>query len=196
MTRARLLTALLLTSLLITPATATAQDSWLDAPLAGWNTPGGALPVAPPADPMVNPRCADSARPPETDQDAAVAAAGWRLSGPYQGGWGIMLVLGAASFDGMCRPVQFNQFVFVDGQFAGTVSPTTMTSRLDGVGAIATLGSGTRLSASFARYAAEDPLCCPSGNSFVQYRIDRTEAGPVLVPLSATTQRRVASTKG
>jgi hypothetical protein len=41
---------------------------------------------------------------------------------------------------------------------------------------------GRELSTHFLRYAPDDPLCCPSLPAVVvQYRIDRTPTGPVLV---------------
>jgi len=35
----------------------------------------------------------------------------------------------------------------------------------------------------FARYTEKDPLCCPSSRSTVRFRIDRTNAGAVVVPI-------------
>jgi hypothetical protein len=174
---------------LIVPSAAVAQTSWLEAPPQAWNSPGMAVPAAPPLDGPEDPRCAQrSQRPPETAQDQQVAAAGWKLFAPYRAGWGITIISGLVGYDGMCRPFTFQTFVFVDGAFAGTISPEPMASRTDGSGRLDEFfdGSGT-LSGSFARYGPNDPLCCPSSNSSVQYRIDRTPSGPVLVPTKITT---------
>lgn len=148
-----------------------------------------AVPPAPPRDFPDDPRCAArSERPPETGPDQQVAAAGWTLFAPYRAGWGVTIVSGLVGYDGMCRPFTYQEFVFVDGAFAGTISPDPMASRADGSGRLSEFfdSSGT-LSGTFARYTPNDPLCCPSATSDVQYRIDRTPTGPVLVPTKVTT---------
>ena len=61
----------------------------------------------------------------------------------------------------MCRPLGYNGFVFVDGAFAGTISPEPMDPRTTGAGSITGLQNG-RINARYVRYAATDPLCCPS----------------------------------
>jgi hypothetical protein len=175
--------------LALAPTMASAQPSWLDAPLQPWNSPGMAISAAPPPAYPVDPDCPPrSQRPPETPQDQQVAAAGWTLFAAYRGGWGINIVAGHVGYDGMCRPWLFQEFVFVDGAFAGTISPGAMLAREDGAGRLEAPfnGSGT-LTATFARYKPSDPRCCPWAQTQVEYRIDRTPGGPVLVPLSATT---------
>jgi hypothetical protein len=88
----------------------------------------------------------------------------------------------------MCRPRQFQGFVFVRGTFAGTLSPRTMDSRTDGALARVSLESGRRLIAEYNRYAAADPLCCPSGTTSVVF--DIASDGPALRPVSTSTSRR------
>jgi hypothetical protein len=83
----------------------------------------------------------------------------------------------------MCRPNQFQGFVFADGQFAGTISPSPMDSRIDGVGRILDLRGPANLNGQFVRYAASDPLCCPSSTFAVEYMVDRSGDAPVLVPI-------------
>jgi hypothetical protein len=46
---------------------------------------------------------------------------------------GTSVVLGLAGFDGMCRPLRVHAFVFIDGAFAGTLTPSVMNARSDGV---------------------------------------------------------------
>jgi hypothetical protein len=176
-------------ALLALPRTARADGSWIDAPLQNWNVAGADLPAAPaPSNESQNPRCAGAARPAETDEDNAVAAAGWTLVGSYEGGWGLKVIIGTSSYDGMCRPLGFQVFVFADGWFAGTISPVTMDSRTDGVVDRVTITPpGDGLVASFGRYTPSDPLCCASSTSTVQYHIDRSGGAPVLVPVSAST---------
>ena len=128
--------------------------------------------------------CTRSTRPAQTAEDHLITERGWTLWGPFEGGWGMTIVRGTAGFDGMCRPMGYQFFVFIDGAFAGVISPEPMAARSTGAGDVGRV-FGPELSATFVRYADTDPLCCPSRpGAFVQYRIDRTEAGPVLVPFS------------
>ncbi len=166
-----------------------AEGTWLDQPLQMWNAPGHSVPQSPPSQGSNDDiRCLANVRPPESAEDEAVFAAGWTLFGTYEGGWGVRLVNGLVGFDGMCRPWSYQVFVFVDGSFAGTVSPGPMASRTDGAaGQVYLHGSGQELSAQFARYADSDPLCCPSRTSTVRYRIERAGPDPVVVPLEVWT---------
>lgn len=173
------------------PAGARADGSWLDEqPLPSWNEPRMDVPAPPsPAEgEIVNPDCVSQQRPPETDEDQQVVLAGWYLVGGYDAGWGIKVITGASSFDGMCLPLGYQEFVFADGLFAGTISPAPMDSRTDGAAARAQITDADRLAVQFSRYAGTDPLCCPSRVTFATYRIDRTSGAPVLVIESASTQ--------
>jgi hypothetical protein len=164
-------------------APAWADGRWLDSPAPErWNQPGMALPAPPPPELPLDPRAIARERAPQTAPDAALAGAGWRLFAPYQAGWGIQVVQAAGSYDGMGRPWHYQVFVFVDGQFAGTLSPEPMDSRTDGaLDTVLLTGPGTLL-AEFRRYAPDDPLCCPSGGATVQYRVERGAAGAIVVP--------------
>jgi hypothetical protein len=118
----------------------------------------------------------------------AVSNAGWMLFGPYQSGWGVRIVGGMAGVDGMCRPMDYQFFVFVDGRFAGTTSPVAMASRSDGAGGPPMLSTGgTQLTSTFARYTPNDPLCCPSSSTYVTYHISKSGGAPLVVPDNATT---------
>jgi hypothetical protein len=172
------------------PAAAGADGpgDWLEqAAPDNWNQPGMAVPAAPqPYAADFDPRCGEQERASESPEEDQVVAQGWRLFNAAEVGWGLRLVDGLVSYDGMCRPLQFQGFVFADGQFAGTISPQPMDSRTDGVGRILNVGGPGNLAGQFVRYAPTDPLCCPSATFFVQYRIDRGGDGPLLVPLSST----------
>ena len=175
----------------IVPASAHADGAWLDEqPPRQWNTPGADVPEAPPFDPegAVDPRCLEiGQRPPETDEDREVVRAGWRLVGSFQGGWGIRVITGASGFDGMCRPLGFQVFVFQHGLFAGTISPALMDSRSDGAVVRVSISGQHQLTAQFVRYAEQDALCCPSRSTFATYELDATRAAPVLILLSTIT---------
>ncbi len=173
------------------PGVSGAQSGgWLEGQLTNWNTPGMALPTAPPAT-TTSPMCVGLGRPPQSPADQQLAQRGWTLFGAFQGGWGIEVVRAGSEMDGMCRPMQYNVFVFRDGQFVGTVSPVLMDSRTTGQEAGTTLlgpqgaQNPVRLTSRFLRYAPEDPLCCPSLPAVVvTYEVQPTDGGYVLVPIS------------
>jgi hypothetical protein len=179
-TLAVLATAVLL---LVTPPAAAEEASWLDGDLASWNSPGMAIPTPPTIDGNPSPLCTERARPAETAEDDALSAEGWRLFLPYQRGWGVTLISGFAGYDGMCRPLGYQSFVFVDGVFAGTIAPEPMDSRTEGGAREVTLWLKDQLSAEFDRYAADDPACCPSNTTPINYTIEQTADGPVLNPV-------------
>ena len=168
-------------------------SSWLDRPLASWNRAGGPVPQAPGGDEAtasVIRRC-QLTPPRSTSAERAVEAAGWI---PF---WNVdqqlvrddvEIVGGMRGADGMCRPLTYNLFVFVGGRFAGVLSPTPMTSRLDGSSGVVRMAPPA-ITAEFARFASTDPLCCPSSRVTVRYRIERTAAGPVVAPVEVRTTR-------
>ncbi len=107
--------------------------AWLDEPKpAAWNKTSLSIPAAPKSPGTVDSRCRELARPSESDEDTRLRDQGWDLVGAYQGGWQMRVIRGTAGYDGMCRPRQFQDFVFVRGVFAGTLSPQLMDSRTDG----------------------------------------------------------------
>ncbi len=191
---ARVLLMMLVAVVLATtfPHTVVADGAWLDQdPPVQWNRSGMVLPTVEALDSELIPgrRCSEQARAPETAEDRAVADAGWFLLGGYASGWGVRVVGGNGAYDGMCRPVGYQYFVFVDGVFAGSLSPEVMNSRFDGAGGSPSVEAPDQVGASFARYADGDPFCCPSGRSSALFRVERTEAGPVVVLWLVVTQR-------
>lgn len=160
--------------------------SWLDASKpAGWNKPGAPIPSAPQASGTVDPRCRTMARPAESEQDKSLRDKGWDLVAAYQGGWEIRVIGATASYDGMCRPRQYQDFVFVRGVFAGTLAPQPMDSRADGALNQVTIQSRSRISAEYLRYAPNDALCCPSGRTQVEFEV--TKDPTVVYPVSASS---------
>jgi hypothetical protein len=171
------------------PAATLADGTWLDGSTPQTMPTGTTVP-APPALPSggtLDPRCLEQARPPETAEDRQLAAAGWILFGDYHGGWGTKVVMGTSFFDGMCRPLGYQVFVFDDGLFAGTVSPVSMDSRTDGAAVQTLLQGPDRLTVVFTRYASTDALCCPSRTSTASYQINHPGAWPELVLTSVST---------
>jgi LppP/LprE lipoprotein len=187
-------TPLRVTSLIVAivachPAIGCAQTkvaSWLDkAKPASWNKPGVPLPAAPKIQGPIDPRCRALARPSESDEDNRARNQGWDLVGAYLGGWQILVIRGAAGYDGMCRPRTYQDFVFVRGAFVGTLSPQVMESRTDGALRRVSIESNSRLTAEYARYSATDPLCCPSRTTSVVFNLANDT--PVVRPVSAST---------
>ena len=161
--------------------------SWLDQPLANWNKPGAAVPragLASAARERLMSRC-QLAVLKSTPAERALTDAGWiaflNFDQKLVKG-DIEVVDGMTEADGMCRPVNYNVFVFVGGRFAGTMSPTPMTSRVDSSSGAVRILDGDTLSVEFTRYTSKDPLCCPSSRVTVQYQIDRTGSQPVVMP--------------
>lgn len=172
----------------LAPGSAGADGSWLDGPVVNWNQPGMTVPTAPPRDPAVNPRCFEVENAPDSRPEQIVVGAGWTLAGSRFAGLSPEMVLGTSNFDGMCRPMQFQVFVFVNNQFAGTMSPVLMDSRTDGVLTGRELRPNDVIGGIYQRYKPEDPLCCPSGRSRAVFQIDRSGAAPVLVLKELSTE--------
>jgi hypothetical protein len=178
----RTLAALAITALVVASSSpASAAGDWIDGPRVNWNQAGMALPAAPSSPPSAS-RCAEVRRRPETYEDKLLAAAGWTLWGSYQAGWGMVAVKVLADFDEACRPMGYQEMVFVDGAFAGTISPVLMNARTDGAGAVLSFGSADSVVALFRRYKSGDDPCCPSAVAAVPFIIDRSGPSPVLVP--------------
>jgi heat shock protein HslJ len=181
------------------PAIGRAEEkiaSWLDQPKpASWNTPGAFIPPAPKTQGPIDARCRSQARPAELEEDTRLRDQGWDLVGAYQGGWQMLVILATASYDGMCRPRQYQYFVFVRGIFAGTLSPQPMDSRTDGAAGRVSLRNDGRLTAVYQRYAASDPLCCPSRATSVVFDVANDDP-PVVRPMSSATRAHGESTSG
>jgi hypothetical protein len=162
---------------------------WLDQPLVNWNRAGATVPRAPAAEGAAAnlARCGEWGRPPTLGADRAVREAGWTLFGPAQLFADTTVVMAMADVDGMCRPLQFQVFVFAQGRYAGSLSPVPMNSRTDGALSVARLYRPGEIVAEFARYGSADALCCPSRTSTAAYRIDRGPRGPVVAPTSVNT---------
>jgi hypothetical protein len=148
--------------------------------------------VGPPNSPEIGddaypPECRGGVRPASTAEDRALTSGGWTLFGPQEKFGGTLVLNAMSSADGMCRPLDYQVFVFVKGQFAGTLSPLPMNSRTDGAAISVHFSSEVALSAEFQRYKTSDPMCCPSRMSRVAYKIEKRNRGPVLVPVSVQT---------
>ncbi len=165
----------------------TPPQSWLDQPLQNWNRPNGNLPQLPSPQPPSNiSQCVSQIRQPGLESEKALVAKGWKLFGPLQTYDSTQLFLATSGFDGMCRPLGFQAFVYVEGRYAGTLSPVLMDSRSDGVLYSPMLNNAREITVEYARYRDTDALCCPSGKSFVTFQI-RADEVPDLIPLQVET---------
>ena len=166
--------------------------SWLDQPLNPWNQAGAPLPRgAAPAATLQSAQERCKLTVPSSDAAKALAAAGWLAQEHFDQALergDTEILLGLSSLDGMCRPMDFNLFVFVAGRFAGTLAPSLMSSRSDGaIGPVRFVED--LITAEFARYKNEDALCCPSARMTVRYRIERSPNGAAVVPTDVRTTR-------
>jgi hypothetical protein len=182
-----------LSFLLVTQAAAAVAQtaSWLDQdPPANWNKMRAPVPEAPSpqGEPATTPRCKDQVRAPDTSMDRAVTSRGWSLLGPATTYGATTIILAGTSVDGMCRPLSYQAFVFVNGRFGGTLSPVPMDSREDGAESMIRVVSASELSVQYTRYIESDPRCCPSRLSVVRFRVERLRDGPIVIPVTAQTR--------
>jgi hypothetical protein len=165
---------------------------WLDGRLRSWNAAGSPVPRAPKSTAESPATCPGLLRAPETSEEREVSEAGWFLLKRTQLASGISLVTGFLGVDGMCRPQDYQGFVFSRGVFAGTMSPVLMSTRTDGAMGDAWIEDG-RVLAEFGRYGRNDPLCCASGVTEVSFELKDEGDRPLLTPVrSATHWDRVA----
>jgi len=173
----------------------TAASRWLDAkPVANWNKPGMAIPRGPKsgyAEEIADCEkrgAEERPKPTVTAETRQVAAAGW-LGAVVEKSIGDTVIVSARNgADGMCRPMDYQYFVFAGGKFAGTLSPRPMNSRVDGSGWLEEKPQAKRFTVDFARYRKDDPLCCPARTSTVTYDLREGPGGPLVVPARVATK--------
>lgn len=191
-------TLLPIAALVLAAAPAAAQtvaSRWLDArTIANWNKPGMAIPRGPKSSyageiaECEKRGAEETAKSPPTPETRRVAAAGWRGAAVDKRAGDTVIVFARNGADGMCRPMDYQYFVFVKGRFAGTLSPRPMHSRVDGSGWLEQKPGATRFTADFARYRRDDPLCCPARTSTVTYELREGPGGPIVVPARVATK--------
>ena len=130
-------------------------------------------------------------RAPTSPEDRAVVSKGWSLVGPYQRFGSTSVFMATAGADGMCRPDDYQGFVFVDGSFAGFISPVPMNARSDGgvSGLSVDLYDEMNFGVTFTRYGPTDPLCCPHASTSVSYKIETVGGHAVVAPTAAETSK-------
>ncbi|ACB50565.1 unknown [Crocosphaera subtropica ATCC 51142] len=187
---------LVTTSLLLTSTTFAQTDpngTWLDQE-ENWNKPNNSIPKAPIETATNFEACQHTIRPAVLPEDKLVQAAGWTLTDAAQIYGSTTMITGMTDADGMCRPMNFQVFVFTNGQFSGTLSPIPMTSRTDGSVFKVDLYREGMIDASFNRYLPTDAQCCASCESRIFYQVNTDTDTPFLVPqLPADTYDRSSS---
>lgn len=180
--------ATLLPALAVRAQPLATNNSWLDQPLSNWNRPTTDFPRLPRPVAATNlDQCRETLRQPTQPAEFALTRRGWNLFGPVQSFGTVQLIMATSGFDGMCRPMGYQAFVYVEGRYAGTLSPVLMDSRSDGALSNARLISPTAINAEFLRYTSTDARCCPTRTSVVNYRV-RADEVPDLLPISVSTQ--------
>lgn len=167
---------------------ASSDGSWLDRAPVNWNRKMSGLPrpVSSINTAEARTRCRDFIRQPDSPAERALVHAGWILYGAVQSYGPTKVVTALSGFDGMCRPLGYQGFVYWEGRYAGTLSPAAMNSRTDGMLVNIRLVSATHISGEFARYKESDPLCCPTRTSHVTYEVRRDDL-PLVAPISIDT---------
>jgi heat shock protein HslJ len=161
------------------------QSDWLDMkPLPSWNERKRAILQTKKISSAELKRCAVVVRQPTLPQDKLLTKMGWTLTGAAQVFGNTTVVTAAEAFDGMCRPLKFDTYIFVGNRVAGTLSPGQMDSRTDGSLVNVQLTGEKNLTAEYVRYRASDALCCPYKTEAVTFVIKPDGANFLLVPES------------
>ena len=161
-----------------------AQTSrWLDMkPLPNWNSRKRVILETKKMSAAELKRCSVAIRQPSLPQDFLLTKMNWTLTGAAQVFGNTAVITTAEGFDGMCRPLKYETYVFVGNKLAGGLTPGPMDSRTDGSVINVNLYSETDLSAEFARYKNSDALCCPSKTERVIYKVKPDGRNFLLVP--------------
>ncbi len=85
----------------------------------------------------------------------------------------------------------YRGFVFVEGAFAGTISPVLMNARSDGgvSGLGVDLYDEAEFGVTFTRYSGSDPLCCPHASTSLSYKIEMRGNRAIVAPAATQTTK-------
>ncbi|MDQ3636175.1 MAG: META domain-containing protein [Acidobacteriota bacterium] len=177
------LTAIVFSFTINAAAQVAAQSVWLGMnPLPSWNERSRAILQTKKISSDELKRCAVVVRKPSLLQDFLLTKMGWTLVNAAQIYGDTTVVSTAEAFDGMCRPLKFQTYVFVGKLLAGTLSPAQMDSRTDGALVNVQLTGEKNLTAEYVRYREADALCCPYKTEMVTFQIKPDGKNSLLVP--------------
>lgn len=161
-----------------------AQTSqWLDMkPLPSWNSRKRVILETKKISKAELKRCSVAVRQPSLPQDFLLTKMNWTLTGAAQVFGNTAIITTAEGFDGMCRPLKSETYVFVGNKLAGGLTPGPEDSRTDGSVINVNLYSESDLSAEFARYKTSDALCCPYKTERIVYKVKPDGRNFLLVP--------------
>lgn len=161
-----------------------AQTSqWLDMkPLPNWNSRKRVILQTKKISADELKRCSVAVRQPTLPQDFLLTRKGWTLVNAAHVFGKTAVITTAEAFDGMCRPLKYETYVFVGNKLAGGLTPGPIDSRADGSVINVNLYSETEFIAEFARYRSSDALCCPYKTERVIYSINPDGRNFLLVP--------------
>lgn len=164
-------------------AHAMGQSQWLDQqPLPNWNSRSRTILRTEKMSAATVGQCRSQVRQPTLPQDLLLTRNNWTLVGPAYVYGRTAVITVAEGFDGMCRPLKFDTLVFVGDRLAGKLSPGQMDSRTDGYLTTVRLTSETTVTSEYARYKADDPLCCPHKIEAVTWAIKPDGRNFLLTP--------------
>ena len=148
------------------------DGSWLDAPTE-WRFSNAELLRGQPEGP--NSTCDPTTRASRSAAERLLTEAGWKLRLDTEvnrtAERSIEIVQAFRQFDGMCRSLQAQAFVFVNNGLIGVLSPKLMNARKDGDLADVVVSGSGEIRAKFFRYGQADALCCPSRESLAVYSV-------------------------
>ncbi|CAD5934437.1 Similarity to tr/Q7NCK8/Q7NCK8 [Planktothrix tepida] len=163
------------------------RQMWLDQTTPqNWNKPGVNIPKT-----KLYPipeNCQKMIQPPRNTTERLITQAGWKLLNYKRTNGKTTLFLAISQTDIKCRLAESQIFVFHNGIFAGTGSPTTIIYRLDGAFRDFKLLTEKTFIVKFDRYRDSDASCCPSGSTIVNFKIDTVSGRPLVVPVKTNTR--------
>ncbi|MEO6588400.1 MAG: META domain-containing protein [Pyrinomonadaceae bacterium] len=158
-------------------------SQWLDMkPLPSWNSRKRVILETKKISNAELKRCSVAVRQPTLPQDFLLTSKGWTLVNAAQVFGKTAIITTAEGFDGMCRPLKYETYVFVGNKLSGALTPAPMDSRTDGSVINVQLYTETDLTAEFARYRDSDALCCPYKTEKVTYKVKADGRNFLLVP--------------
>lgn len=163
------------------------RQTWLDqTPPKNWNKPGANIPKT--KSDTIYENCQNAILSPRNTAERLITQAGWKLLNYTKTNGKTTIFLAISGTDIKCRLAESQIFVFHNGIFAGTGSPTTIIYRQDGAFRDFKLLTEKTFIVKFDRYKDSDGACCPSASTIVDFKIDTASGRPLVVPVKTNTR--------